>query len=175
MASITETFTKTQYIDGKKRTIESDRYGKTFYMDDNGKRVYINLEELKSVSIMDKKWAGVQESCEKQKKFHANWRDKWLALAGSATEKYKAGLETLKSTTNEYTQFLNKQNCKYSELRGAEKKEADGYLSSMSDARSQKNRGCSDSIFYNRLAADESFSIQDWNNLQAIATKMSQA
>ncbi len=175
MAQITETFAKTQYIDGKNRKIRSDRYGNTFYMDDNGKRVYINLEELKTSSIMDKKWAGVQESCEKQKEFHATWRDKWLALAGAATEKYKAGMESLKSTTNEYTQFLNKQGCKYSELRGAEKKEADGYLSNMSDARSQRNRGRSDSIFYSRLAVDESYSIQDWNNLQAIASKMSQA
>lgn len=34
------------YINGKNRSIETDRYGKTFYLDDNGKRVYINLQEL---------------------------------------------------------------------------------------------------------------------------------
>lgn len=176
MAPITNhTYATSQYIDGKTRNIETDRYGKTFYVDDNGNRVYINLEELRTTSIMDDKWAGVKQDCQEQQQFHAKWRDKWLALAGVANEKYKAGMETLKSTTREYTQFLSNKGCKYNELRGSEREEANQYLSDISDARRMKNRGSSDSIFYGRLAVDESCSMTDWTYMEAIADKMSEA
>ena len=84
-------------------------------------------------------------------------------------------MEALKSSTRDYYQFLSDQGCKYHELRGTAKKEADKYLTDISDARRMKNRGCSASIFYGRLAVDESCSMTDWTYMEAIADKMSQA
>ena len=175
MAPITNhTYATSQYIDGKTRNIETDRYGKTFYVDDNGKRIYINLEELRTTSIMNDKWADIKEGCKEQQKFHAKWRDKWLALAGAANEKYKAGMEALKLATRKYTKLLNELGCKYSELRGSEREEANQYLSDISDASRMKNRGSSDSIFYVRLAVDESYNGAYWACMGVIADKMSE-
>ena len=176
MAPITNhTYAKTQYLDGKSRNIETDRYGKTFYVDDNGKRVYINLEELRTTSIMDDKWAGVKEDCQKQQLFHEKWRDRWLELAKYASIQFDNGMKNLKSSTADLNLFLSNQGCKYSELRGKAKEIADNYLTDISDARRMKNRGCSDSIFYYRLAGDASYDGAYWACMGAIADKMSQA
>lgn len=175
MTSVTnQTYNEHQYIDGKQRSIETDRYGKTFYVDDKGKRVYINLEELRASSIMNTEYAEVYQSCEEQKQFHKGWHDKFLELADLATKEYKAGIEKFQLTTRVYNQFLREQGCEYSELQGAKKEEADNHLTNISNARSQRNRGCSDSIFYGRLANNEANSMQDYSNLQALINKMSQ-
>lgn len=42
----------------------------------------------------------------------------------------------------------------------------------MSTAGTQKRRAVSDSIFYGRLAVDETFCMQDYTNLQSLASHM---
>jgi len=140
-----------------------------WYVEIDGKRVEVDPNDLFG---MNSKWEELDQSFEEQKENRKGWMQHWQELQGKASEMYTAASNTFRKTSTIYEEFMRKTGRKYSELTGAQKAEADGYLAEMSSARKQKNRASSDSIFYGRMAADEAYAMQDITNLQMVANHM---
>ncbi len=153
-----------QYIPANKGTD-----GK-WYVEIDGKRVKVDQNDLFG---LNSNWEKLDKSFEDRKEFHAGWKQHWLDLAGAAGDAYNAAIGAYKDATKKYNEVT--QGLSFSELQGSQKEEAKQYKAEISSASSQKRRAVSDSIFYGRLAVNETYTLQDINNLQAIASKMSQA
>ena len=138
-----------------------------WYVEIDGKHVEVDPNDLFGINS---KWEELNQSFEEQKVKHAGWRQHWLDLQGKASSAYDAAVSAYKQASkkyNEVTQGLN-----FSELEGSQREEAKQYRADMSTAGAQKRRAVSDSIFYGRLAVDEAYCMQDYTNLQSLASHM---
>ena len=138
-----------------------------WYVEIDGKRVEVDPND---VFGMNSKWEELDQSFEERKEFHATWRDHWLQLQQAAGEAYTKAKEAYSLASRKYSEIV--QGLSFSELEGSRKKEAKQYRAEMSDANTQRIRATSDSIFYGRLASDETFCMQDYTNLQGLAAHM---
>ena len=93
-----------------------------------------------------------------------------LDLLGKASSAYDAAVSAYKQASKKYNEV--RQGLNFSELEGSQREEAKQYRADISTAGKQKRRGDSHSIFYGRLAVDETFCMQDYTNLQSLASHM---
>lgn len=138
-----------------------------WYVEIDGQRVKVDPNDLFG---MNSKWEELNSDFEEQKEKHAGWRQHWLDLQGKASAAYTAAKSAYKQAYTKYEEVT--QGLNFSELEGSQREEAKQYRADMSSAGTQKRRAVSDSIFYGRLAADETYCMQDYTNLQSLAAHM---
>jgi len=160
-------------INGRKYPVFSDNNGKKYVVID-GKRVNIKDPLFKAKADNAYNWEKLDESFEEQKSSHKSWKEHWLSQQGKAGEIYESAISAYKNAKKQYEEILSSAGCEFKELQGSAKQEAEEYHSAMTSASAQKRRAISDSIFYGRLAVDETFAMNDVTNLQAVAAKMSE-
>lgn len=142
--------------------------GSKFYIEVNGVKEKVDKNDLFGMNS----WEKLDESFEEQIENHEKWKNHWQELQNKASVMYENAIATFKKSSKKYNEITQGRNI--NELEGAKKEEAKQYYSDMRSAKSTQIRSVSDSIFYGRMAVDETFYMQDISNLQGIANHMAQ-
>lgn len=142
--------------------------GSKFYIEVNGVKEEVDKNDLFGMNS----WEKLDESFEEQIENHEKWKNHWQELQNKASVMYENAIATFKKSSKKYNEIT--QGRSLNELEGTKKEEAKQYYSDMRSAKSTQIRSVSDSIFYGRMAVDETFYMQDISNLQGIANHMAQ-